>query len=308
MVAIDKDIDNPAKNTKRAKISRVLEESFPVLFVKELGHCYVDAFDDYNFERLINKPAALFMTGGVFFGALAHMPFLNVETTVLPTADSSYAFQAVLDENGYLATSSDSGATGYALFHEDDMYRLYSFSQAYKKNGQLILTLEQEADDAWYLARRMAQDYGSLSVVAEDVNARLATPHWESFSFESVSQFVVEDSGTVHRFAGALINQDDAYESIGQQYTVLGNAWRTASLAMQDGHTGMSQEYRQSHAGAYSTEFHDFSAERNTDEWGFGIGGAGALLLMLSASLGVAERRRKIKDSKDAKLKRGLRP
>jgi hypothetical protein len=297
-MAIDKDLDNPKNHTISAKLSEKVGHSLPVLFLSEILRNYGDGLKFIDARQAQNFMSSAFITGALGLTAANHLGAFDHEVTIFPEVDGAYSFQSALDENGYLAVSSDNGATGYALFREGENYRLYSFDSRHRNEGHLVLTLENDKDDAWYTARTLSQDFTSLEIAALDVNAPFDAPQWEVYSFENVTEFVEADNGSVRRFAGALVSQDEVYPTIAMQYDVLGEAWQDASMAMMNGRTGMDESYIDAHEGAFSTEItnnFDEDEASTIQFYGFLLG---SLILGATSTAGTFRRRKEFVNSK----------
>jgi hypothetical protein len=225
----------------------------------------------------------------IFVYGLAVMTDENVSYEMVPPAQDEFVeFSTTLDSDEYMAISSDNGQTGYALFQNAGQYSLYEFDKSARIDGQIVLDMVEDADDAWHAVRIVSSDLQKLSAPDSD---NFSAPNWEVYSFDTISQFVVdEETGEIDRFASDLVEMDSAYTSIDARYSSLSGEWSNAATQIRAGKVGMDEDYILEHAAEMQMiEQDNDTASSIFLASMFGLG----TIMLAGGSIGPTKRRRK---------------
>jgi hypothetical protein len=286
MAINDKDVENAKPLAKRLKekwrnadLGIILAEPFRP---SDLNYRTVDQ----SFAGMAGL--ALMGISSVFYTG---MQYDSNMVTKYPEAQTEIQFSADLGTDEYFAVTQD-GQSGYAIFNNDGLYRLYEFNSE-SVDGYHSLQYIPDNSESWHTARSIASDFGNLLNAYNDPQAELEADAWKIVSLEGVTNFVVDDDDNITRYFTDVVDVEDT-QGVGQTYETMSLLWHGTAQSLGDIDQGFSQAEKNGEASKLSSEQMYWAQETYEEDIFMGaIFLLGGVLSVGSAIGPIGRRRRK---------------
>lgn len=207
-----------------------LDSSFKARLSRSIDASYASAFLTEMFSltsRYKRSEDHLLQTLG---GAAA---ILSIPMYMLLNLENSQFIPPEIDEGAiYTAISEDEGRTGYVIFQQGADYSLYEFENR-RFAGGYSLQLVTEQDEAWFIARSIADDFSNIVDAYNDVDVPLSARPWDIYSIGDITSPAVNSHEEIIRIATEFSEVEPTQGvSLIEHFSSLESEWMQAAQSI----------------------------------------------------------------------------